>query len=199
VAVADPDTELPGRARRVPPADLEGWELGLRGAHNRRNAAFAAAACLARGVPEDAVRTGLRTFAGVEHRLEELGSIGGVLYVNDSKATNDDSTLTALAAFGGRRVHLILGGEAKGGDHAALREAAARCAGVYLIGRDGRELADGVWCETLDRAVEAAAAAAVEGDIVLLSPACASFDQYRDFEERGRHFKELVDRRRNLA
>lgn len=199
VAVAEPGEELPGAARRVAPADLEGWELGLRGAHNRRNAAFAAAACLARGVPEDAVRAGLRTFGGVEHRLEELGEIGGVLYVNDSKATNDDSTLTALAAFAGRRVHLILGGEAKGADHRALRAAAAGCAGVYLIGRDGHDLAEGTWCETLDRAVETAAAAAAPGDVILLSPASASFDQYRDFEERGRHFKELADRRRTHA
>ena len=196
VAIADPGQELPGTARRLPPADLTGWDVGLRGEHNRANAAFAAAACLADGVPEEAVRAGLRTFGGVEHRLEELGEIDGVLYVNDSKATNDDSTLTALAAFADRRVHLILGGEAKGTDHEALRTAAAACAGVYLIGRDGRSLADGRWCETLERAVEAAATAAASGDVLMLSPACASFDQYTDYEERGRRFKELFARRR---
>ncbi len=190
VAVAE--VEVPGEGRRVPPADIDGWEVALRGEHNRVNASFAAAACLARGIPEEAVRAGLRSFRGVAHRLEEVGVRDGVLYVDDSKATNVDSTLTALAAFAGSRVHLILGGEAKDSDNAPMRAAAAHCAGVYLIGRDGRALAEGEWCETLDRAVAAARAAARPGDVVLLSPACASFDQFADFEARGRAFKELV-------
>jgi UDP-N-acetylmuramoylalanine--D-glutamate ligase len=174
------------------PLDVEGWELGLRGAHNRANAGFAAAACLARGLPEEAVRAGLRTFRGVEHRLEEVATIEGVLYVNDSKATNVTSTLTALAAFAGAPIHLILGGRGKGQDFAPLRAAARGCAGVYLIGEDGRAMADGEWCETLERAVAAARSRARAGDVVLLSPGCASFDQFADYEQRGARFKELV-------
>jgi UDP-N-acetylmuramoylalanine--D-glutamate ligase len=168
------------------------WEIGLRGAHNRVNAAYAAGICLARGLPPEAVREGVRTFSGVEHRLEEVAEIGGVLYVNDSKATNVASTLTALEAFSEAPVHLILGGQSKGQDFAPLRAAAARCAGVYLIGEDGRSIADGEWCGTLEAAVAIARRHAEPGDVVLLSPACASFDQFEDYEARGRRFKELV-------
>ncbi len=194
--VAVSELEVPGRGRRVAPADVEGWEIGLRGAHNRRNAAFAAAVCLARGLPEEAVRAGLRTFRGVEHRLEEVGRRDGVLYVNDSKATNVASTLVALAAFDAP-VHLILGGRGKDQDFAPLRgPVAERCASVYLIGEDGARSAGrsgaGEWRGDLERAVAAARAAARPGDVVLLSPACASFDQFTDFEARGRRFKELV-------
>ncbi|HKE81831.1 MAG TPA: UDP-N-acetylmuramoyl-L-alanine--D-glutamate ligase [Solirubrobacteraceae bacterium] len=174
-------------------------ELSLRGLHNRRNAMAAAAICLARGVDPDAVRAGLRTFAGVEHRLEDVATIGGVLYVNDSKATNVDSTLVALASFD-RPIHLILGGRGKGQDFTPLREPVAhRCKGVYLIGEDavriGQEVGGTLW-GTLERAVGAAARAAHPGDVVLLSPACTSFDQFEDFEARGRAFKELVAARR---
>src|SRR4029077_13539637 len=110
-------------------------ELRLRGAHNRQNAMAAAAVCLARGVDIDAVRDGLRTFGGVEHRLEEVATVDGVLYVNDSKATNVDSTLVALQSFAGTPVHLILGGRGKGQDFAPLREpVAAGCASVELLG-----------------------------------------------------------------
>lgn len=189
------EVDVPGRARRVGPADLTGWEVGLRGEHNRTNAAFAAAVCLERGIPEAAVRAGLRTFRGVEHRLEEVATADGVLYVNDSKATNVASTLVALAAFTAP-VHLILGGQGKGQDFSPLREAAAGAA-VYLIGEDGRAIGAavgaGTWCGDLETAVAAARAAARPGDVVLLSPACASFDQFADFEARGRRFKELVD------
>jgi len=196
LAVAE--LEVPGAARRVGPADIAGWELGLRGAHNRANAAFAAAVCLERGVPEDAVREGLRSFRGVEHRLEEAATHGGVLFVNDSKATNVASTLVALAAFDAP-VHLIAGGRGKGQDFAALR-GAADPARTYLIGEDaeaiGAAIGGGVPCGDLERALDAAASAAAPGEVVLLSPACASFDQYADFEARGRHFKELVGARR---
>ena len=109
-----------------------------------------------------------------------------MLYVNDSKATNVASTLTALEAFAEAPLHLILGGQGKGQDFAPLRAAAARCAGVYLIGEDGRSIADGEWCETLEGAVGRARRNARPGDVVLLSPACASFDQFEDFEARGR-------------
>jgi UDP-N-acetylmuramoylalanine--D-glutamate ligase len=171
-------------------------EIRLRGAHNRANAAAAAAIALARGIEPDAVRTALRTFAGVEHRLEEVATVDGVLYVNDSKATNVDSTLVALASFAGEAVHLILGGGGKGQDFTPLREPAARCAGVYLIGADGpaigAQIGTGLECGDLATAVGRARAAARPGDVVLLSPACESYDQFDSYEHRGRAFKELV-------
>jgi UDP-N-acetylmuramoylalanine--D-glutamate ligase len=197
-----PQAELSDRAGHLwwaeePLIDVE--ELPLRGLHNRRNAMAAAAICLARGIDADAVRAGLRTFAGVEHRLEDVATIDGVLYVNDSKATNVDSTLVALASFDAP-VHLILGGQGKGQDFEPLRAPVAqRCAGVYLIGEDAEAIGavvGGERCETLQRAVGAAAAAARPGEVVLLSPACASFDQFEDFEARGRAFKEMVAARR---
>jgi UDP-N-acetylmuramoylalanine--D-glutamate ligase len=167
-------------------------EIRLRGAHNRSNAAAAAAIALARGIDVDAVRSALRSFSGVEHRLEAVASIAGVLYVNDSKATNVASTLVALASFESP-VHLILGGVGKGQDFTALRGRAHR---TYLIGEDAPRLASevgGERCGDLETAVARARAAAGEGEIVLLSPACASFDQFADFEARGRAFKALVE------
>ena len=137
-----PGAELSERAGRLWWVDeplLAVDEIRLRGAHNRSTAMAAAAVCLARGLDPDVVRDGLRTFAGVEHRLEEVATVGGVLYVNDSKATNVDSTLVALASFEAP-IHLILGGRAKGQDLTPLREPVSeRCAGAYLIGaRAGR-------------------------------------------------------------
>jgi UDP-N-acetylmuramoylalanine--D-glutamate ligase len=225
VAVAPDDLgveDLGGCARRVlfghtPAAEMaerEGvlwWadepllrveELSLRGAHNVDNALAAAAAALARGVEPDAVREALRTFPGVEHRLEEAAERDGVLYVNDSKATNVASTLVALRSFD-VPVHLIVGGQGKGQDFAPLREAvAARAASVHLIGADAPALAGvlegtGVPVQDdgdLERAVTAAREAARPGEVVLLSPACASFDQFADYQERGRRFKELARR-----
>ncbi len=166
-------------------------EIGLRGAHNRANAAAAAAIALARGIDPDAVRAGLRGFAGVEHRLEDVATIDGVLYVNDSKATNVASSLVALASFDAP-VHLILGGRGKGQDFTALRDRAHR---VYLIGEATPQLqaeVGGVACSTLHDAVGEARAAARDGEVVLLSPACASFDQFTDYEARGRAFKALL-------
>jgi UDP-N-acetylmuramoylalanine--D-glutamate ligase len=175
-------------------------ELALRGLHNRRNAMAAAAICLARGVEPDAVRTALRTFAGVEHRLEDVATIDGVLYVNDSKATNVASTLVALESFGGAPIHLILGGQGKGEDYEPLREpVAVHARAVYLIGEEAERIGavvGGERCGTLEQAVDAAAAAAQSGEVVLLSPACTSFDQFDDYEARGRAFKELVAARR---
>ena len=202
--------DLGGRARRVafgPGGELDDragqlwWDgepliahadIRLRGAHNRANAAAAAAIALARGIDRDAVREALRAFAGVEHRLEEVAHVDGVLYVNDSKATNVASTLVALAAFAGSDVHLILGGLGKQQDFTPLRERAAH---TYLIGADAPRLADevgGERCGDLATAVARARAAARDGDVVLLSPACASFDQFADFEARGRAFRALV-------
>jgi UDP-N-acetylmuramoylalanine--D-glutamate ligase len=230
---ADP---IPGAARRVAfgwdasaalfELDGELWwgtrplialaELRLRGRHNVENAMAAAAVCLTRGVDAEAVRAGLASFRGVAHRLEEVAELGGVLYVNDSKATNVASTLVALDAFVGRPLHLILGGRGKGQDFTSLREPVQRaCAGVYLIGEHAATIASTLAniappvleCGELDRAVacaraaaegdsEAGSAAARAGDrgpVVLLSPACASFDQFADYEARGAAFRALVE------
>jgi UDP-N-acetylmuramoylalanine--D-glutamate ligase len=185
-------------------------DIRLPGLHNLENCLAAATAAAARGVERDALAEGLRSFPGVTHRLEEAGMIGGVTYVNDSKATNVEATLTALNAYPDR-THLILGGRDKASDYRPLARACARgCKAVYLIGEATpliaqafAEVAAGGEVERLpgvtswgdlERAVEAAARAAVPGDVVLLAPACASFDQYRDFEERGDHFKALVKR-----
>ncbi|GAC1326339.1 MAG: UDP-N-acetylmuramoyl-L-alanine--D-glutamate ligase [Thermoleophilaceae bacterium] len=176
-------------------------DVRLRGAHNLQNAMGAAAAALSRGVEPGAVREALGTFAGVEHRLEEVVERGGVLYVNDSKATNVASTRAALEAFD-RGVHAILGGSLKGGDFRGLRDAVAdHCRACYLIGEAAGQFAidlveTGIAlhrCGDLERAVHAARDAAVHGEVVLLSPACASYDQYSDYEARGRHFRALVE------
>jgi UDP-N-acetylmuramoylalanine--D-glutamate ligase len=220
LAVAPPDLVglLPGAAQRVvvgeDVAERDGalaWrgerllgldELALRGPHNAQNAMAAAAVCLARGVDPDAVRAGLRTFPGVPHRLEEVAREDGVLYVNDSKATNVASTLVALRSFDAP-IHLIAGGRAKGSGFEALRAPVAeRCAAVYLIGEaadalDAALAGAGVpvrRCGDLEHAVQDARPAAQPGDVVLLSPACTSYDQYPDYEARGAHFRSLVMR-----
>jgi len=178
-------------------------ELRLRGAHNVDNAMAAAAVCLARGVDADAVRSALRSFEGVPHRLQEVARRGGVTWVNDSKATNVASTLVALAAFPAAGVHLILGGEGKAQDFTELRGGvSASCVAVWLIGRDAGLIAAALAgvevplhdCGELADAVRGARAAAKAGETVLLSPACASFDQFADFEERGRRFAQLAER-----
>jgi UDP-N-acetylmuramoylalanine--D-glutamate ligase len=178
-------------------------EMRLRGAHNVENAMAAAAVCLARGVDPDAVRAGLRSFPGVPHRLQEVARREGVLYVNDSKATNIASTKVALEAFAdGGPIHLILGGQGKDQDFTTLRDAIRRsCEAVYLIGEDASAIAAALAdtdtpvreCGDLERAVAEAGMAADRGEVVLLSPACASFDQFTDFEARGERFRELVE------
>jgi len=180
---------------------LRAEEIHMRGRHNVENAMAAAAVCLARGIEEDAVRAGLRSFAGVPHRMEEIAHRDGVLYVNDSKATNVSSSLVALDAFPAGVVHLILGGQAKGQDFSALRAPVEKgCRAVYLIGEDAPALSaalKGVGvpvheCGELEQAVARAREAVRRGDVVLLSPACASYDQFADFEARGERFRELV-------
>jgi UDP-N-acetylmuramoylalanine--D-glutamate ligase len=174
-------------------------ELALRGPHNVRNAMAAAAVALARGLPIDAVRAGLKSFAGVPHRLEEIAVRDGITYVNDSKATNVAAALVALASFE-VPVHVIMGGQGKAEDYAPLRDAVAQhCAGAYLIGAEAAALhavLDGAAplhdSETLARAITAARAAAKPGEVVLLSPACASYDQFENFEARGEAFRELA-------
>jgi UDP-N-acetylmuramoylalanine--D-glutamate ligase len=174
--------------------------LALRGAHNVRNSMAAAAATLARGVDQEAVRAALRSFPGVPHRLEEVAEVGGVLYVNDSKATNVSSAVAALRAYCGG-VHAILGGSLKGGGFAELAPAVEECCTrCYLIGEAADRLAaelgetgvELVRCGDLEHAFGEASSRARPGETVLLAPACASFDQYRDFEQRGDHFRSLV-------
>jgi UDP-N-acetylmuramoylalanine--D-glutamate ligase len=175
-------------------------EIGLRGRHNVQNAMAAAAVTLARGLEPGAVCAGLRSFRGLAHRLEEVAHGGGVLYVNDSKATNVASAVVGIDSFPGG-VHAILGGRSKGGGFADLvRPVAERCAAAYLIGETAGELRAALEpagvplhdCGDLEHAVAAASRAAREGDVVLLSPACPSFDQYADYERRGDHFRELA-------
>jgi UDP-N-acetylmuramoylalanine--D-glutamate ligase len=206
LAVAPAGFELPGEGRRIvfgDPAELPlpPAEIRLRGPHNLENAMGASAAALASGVPGDAVAAALRGFTGVPHRLEEVGTVGGVLYVNDSKATNVASARRALESFDSG-VHAILGGSLKGGGFRELREPVAqRCRACYLIGEAAAPLAEDLEGTVpllrsgdLENAVRDATEAAVAGDVVLLSPACASFDQFRDFEDRGERFRSLVPR-----
>ena len=206
VAVAPAGLDLPGAGRRVTfgdPAELPlpAADIRLRGRHNVENAMGASAAALASGVPPEPVASALRTFAGVPHRLEEVGTVGGVLYVNDSKATNVASARRAIESFEGG-VHAILGGSLKGGDFEGLREPVAeRCRACYLIGEAAERLAEDLAgtvplhrCGDLETAMRAAVAGAEPGEVVLLSPACASFDQFRDYEERGERFRALVPR-----
>ena len=182
---------------------LPASELGLFGEHNVANAMAAAAAALAMGIDREAVREGLRSFAGVPHRLEQVAEVGGVRFVNDSKATNVASASVGIRAFEGG-VHAILGGSEKDEPFVPLidpiRERASAC---YLIGataeRMARELGPVVEagvelhrCADLEDAVDRAAAAAGAGEVVLLSPACASFDAFDDFEQRGDRFREIV-------
>src|SRR5262245_43600036 len=182
-------------------ADLGGIGA-LRGRHNIQNALAAGAAAMRLGVPAPEVSAALKTFPGLPHRLEEVGRVGRTLFINDSKATNADSAATALAAFE-RHVFWILGGRAKAGGITSLASFFPRVAKAYLIGEATEAFAatlDGklrfARCGTLERAVAAAAAdAAASGapePVVLLSPACASFDHYRNFEVRGDAFRSLV-------
>ncbi|MBN1528153.1 MAG: UDP-N-acetylmuramoyl-L-alanine--D-glutamate ligase [Thermoleophilaceae bacterium] len=176
-------------------------DVRLRGAHNLENAMGAAAAALASGLDAAPVAAALRTFAGVPHRLEEVATRDGVLYVNDSKATNVSAARRGIEAFDGG-VHAILGGSLKGGGFEGLREpVSARCRTCYLVGEAADRLEADlagtvplVRCGDLGTAVAEATSAARAGEVVLLSPACASYDQYRDFEERGEHFRRLVTR-----
>ncbi len=174
-------------------------DISLRGQHNLENVlAAATAACLAGAAPA-AIAEGVRTFPGVEHRLQFVAEISGVQFYNDSKATNVDATEKALEAFPGN-VLIILGGKDKGSDYRPLRSLLERAARrAFLIGAASDKIAGEIEgavpferSGTLDRAVRAAFDAARPGDIVLLAPACASFDQFQNFEHRGRVFVELV-------
>ena len=189
-------------------ADLAG--IGsLRGAHNAQNAAAALALARGVGADPDRLRKGLATFPGLAHRMEEIGHIGHVLFINDSKATNADSAEKALAAFDGN-IHWILGGKSKEGGITTLARYFPRIAKAYLIGAASEEFAATLEAGevpfersgTLDIATNAAARDAADSGspaIVLLSPACASYDQFRNFEIRGDAFRKLVSALPGLA
>jgi UDP-N-acetylmuramoylalanine--D-glutamate ligase len=174
-------------------------EIPLKGAHNVENVLAAVCAARLTGAPADSIRAAIKEFHAVEHRLEYVATENGVDYFNDSKATNVDAAAKAIAAFPGG-IHLILGGKDKNSNYADLSELLRkRVRAVYTIGSAAakiesqiRGMAPIVPCETLENAVRAARKAAHPGDVVLLSPACSSFDQFESYEHRGRVFKELV-------
>jgi UDP-N-acetylmuramoylalanine--D-glutamate ligase len=177
--------------------DQSRWPA-LQGPHNAQNALAAIAACEALGIGNAAIDAGLASFPGLPHRMERVATRAGVLYVNDSKATNPASTAPALSAYD--RIHWIVGGQAKTDDLDACRPAFPHVARAYTIGEAGPRFAALLKGEmpvdesgTLDAAVRDASARAVAGETVLLSPACASFDQFRDFEDRGDAFRRAVE------
>jgi UDP-N-acetylmuramoylalanine--D-glutamate ligase len=174
-------------------------EIPLKGAHNVENVLSAVCVGVLMGCKPERIRDAVRNFKAVEHRLEYVASINGVEYYNDSKATNVDATIKALESFPAN-IHLILGGKDKGSDYTLLNDLLrSRVKRVYTIGaaaekiesqiKDATEI---VRSETLEKAVKNATASARSGDIVLLAPACASFDQFENYEHRGRVFKEAV-------
>jgi UDP-N-acetylmuramoylalanine--D-glutamate ligase len=177
--------------------DQSRWPA-LQGPHNAQNALAAIAACEALGIDNAAIDRGLASFPGLPHRMERVATKNGVLFVNDSKATNPTSTAPALAAFG--RIHWILGGLAKTDDLEACRPGFGHVAHAYTIGQAAELFAGLLEGEmpversgTLAQAVRSAAANAKPGETVLLSPACASFDQFTDYEARGQAFRDAVE------
>jgi UDP-N-acetylmuramoylalanine--D-glutamate ligase len=194
--------DVPGQAARVEfdPGGPLPAEPRLPGAHNRENAAAATAAARALGVADTRIAEALETFPGVAHRLEQVAEAGGVRYVNDSKATNTSAARRAIAAYD-EPLHVILGGRGKGESYTELALAlAGHARRAYLIGETAREIAislelagvDHELSGDLETAVRSAARNARPGDVVLLAPACASYDQFRDFEERGDAFRRLA-------
>ena len=177
--------------------DQSRWP-SLQGPHNAQNALAAIAACEALGIDNAAIDAGLASFAGLPHRMQRVAEVNGVAFIDDSKATNPESVAPALAAF--PRVHWILGGKPKGDDLDACRPGFSHVVRAYTIGEAGPRFAEILAPElaveeagTIDAAVRAAAARARPGDVVLLSPACASFDQFSDYAERGRAFARAVE------
>ena len=178
-------------------------ELKIIGRHNIQNALAAAAISFYAGIPAPVIREGLINFGGVEHRIEYCGSVDGVKYYNDSKATNVDAAVTAIEAIG-KDIILIAGGDGKGQDFTDLiKNFRGRVKHLILLGRDGPLIGaaadkegygDHESCPNMEECVKRAAQMADSGDTVLLSPACASWDMYDNFEQRGRHFKEIVAR-----
>jgi UDP-N-acetylmuramoylalanine--D-glutamate ligase len=193
---------VPGGARRIEFAadDPLPAEPAIPGLHNRANAAAATAAARVAGIPDDAIARALRSFPGVEHRIETVADIGGVRYVNDSKATNAAAALRAVEALRGSTLHVILGGLGKNESYDELAGALGSADRAYLIGTAAPDIAAALDAAgvsytvsgDLGTALTDAATAASAGEIVLLSPACASFDQFEDFEARGDEFRRLV-------
>jgi UDP-N-acetylmuramoylalanine--D-glutamate ligase len=196
--------EVPGGARRIEFAgdDPLPAEPRIPGPHNRENAAAATAAARAAGVPDDAIAEALLTFPGVAHRIETVRELRGIRFVNDEKATTVPATLRALASFPDARIHVILGGRGKAEPYDRLADALGPDDRAYLIGEAMDVIAHAldhagrpyVRAGDLGSALDTAARAAAPGDVVLLSPACASFDQFRDFEDRGDQFRALAER-----
>ncbi|WP_260482507.1 Mur ligase family protein [Sphingomicrobium flavum] len=177
--------------------DTSNWP-SLQGPHNAQNAAAAVMACAALGLEQAEIEAGLKSYPGLAHRMERVAERGGVLFVNDSKATNPTATAPALAAY--PRIRWIAGGQAKTDSLNDLAPHFGNVARAYLIGEAAPLFAkllegrlDAVQCGTMDEAVKQAAADAKDGDTVLLSPACASFDQFDNFEHRGDVFKAAVE------
>lgn len=190
---------------------LNAADLQIAGEHNASNALAAASAVVALGCSDEDIARGLASFAPLEHRIEPCGSVAGVRCYNDSKATNVDATLKALAAFGEERPIVLLGGDDKGTDLAELvEESVAHCKAVVNFGAAGERFHEAfanadtgalrvLRVNHLEDALDTALAAAESGDIVVLSPACASFDEFSCFEERGEVFKRLVAERAAAA
>jgi UDP-N-acetylmuramoylalanine--D-glutamate ligase len=174
-------------------------EIPLKGAHNVENVLAGVCAGALMGCEPAKIREAIQNFKAVEHRLEYVATIKGVEYFNDSKATNVDATIKALESFP-KNIHLILGGKDKGSDYTVLNDLLReRVKRVYTIGAAAEKIeshikgaAEIVHAETLENAIRRAAAVAQAGDIVLLAPACASFDQFQSYNHRGRVFKEVV-------
>lgn len=185
----------------------EGRSPSLAGPHNAQNAAVAVAICRQLGLSDAVIAQGLATYPGLPHRMERVCEAGGVFYINDSKATNAASAAPALAAFppdpaindGARRIHWIVGGLPKEDGLGACADHLGNVAAAYTVGEAGPMFADLLEgavrverCELISEAVRRAEGAARPGDVVLLSPACASYDQFRDYEKRGHHFCQMV-------
>jgi UDP-N-acetylmuramoylalanine--D-glutamate ligase len=174
-------------------------EIPLKGAHNVENVLAAVCVGALMGCSPELIRQTIRNFKAVEHRLEYVATIGGVEYYNDSKATNVDATRKAIESFPAN-IHLILGGKDKGSDYSVLNDLLReRVKRVYTIGAAAEKIESQILktipvfhAETLDLAIKRAASQASAGDVVLLAPACASFDQFKNYEQRGRVFKEVV-------
>jgi UDP-N-acetylmuramoylalanine--D-glutamate ligase len=178
----------------------------LKGEHNVENVLAGVCAAAVAGIPLETIAQTIQSFHAVEHRLEFVANIQGVDYYNDSKATNVDAAAKAIASFPGK-IHLILGGKDKNSDYTQLRSLLKeRVKAVYTVGSAAEKIEDQIGAAakvvragTLDVAVNRAADAAEAGDIVLLAPACSSFDQFENYEHRGRVFKELVMARRGAG
>jgi UDP-N-acetylmuramoylalanine--D-glutamate ligase len=177
-------------------------EIALKGAHNLENVLAAVCVGALLGCAPQKIREAVSDFKAVEHRLEYVATVRGVDYYNDSKATNVDATIKALESFPGN-IHLIVGGKDKGSNYAVLNDLLRqRVKRVYTIGAAAAKIesqikdVEVVHAETLENALRKASAVALPGDVVLLAPACASFDQFKNYEQRGQAFKQIV---RSLA